>query len=374
MFVLRDDWREKPIPVFVHDDTGFENVPVWEGERPDRIILLNPPGQIALLDCQGDEGHGPDKRMLVREPFYNSLVQVVGPSLRRYDRDQVLVGAWRSIPQQADTYGFGFWRELGVSETDDAAHQVMWVCMRVVDILRHDVRARAIGLRAEILEDDVYGCTMTGVLSTSRKGEVVEAMAELGLTMEQVLKQFITIWANLFRAQSELTLDLSETSHGNGGAVDAKLKVISTGRLANMGSPPTDTGPIAYMQYFEVNDLERWREDLAKDAHSQQHLSEAGVDWRRVTQEDFNEARRNRRVFVHAHAAAGHTFFTVRPGMSEWWHINGHHNLGGNQAARYPYAGSGCQSLLADVRDESGKIIAVWSTKDAHRQAELLLG
>lgn len=379
---MKNDFREIPIvrEILPHtgrldgDDTGYRNVAVspLDVESPDPMvdvegtgILVKPiyaTGAVPGLCPYYGEGLGAKGTILVRTPVRVGLTRVE-ELLRSYNRRLVILDGWRSVTVQAK-----LWRDifLRISGGDP-------VLMSHQDIVRWGIEADKVGSFAPVQKTNRFE-EMAGGLLYRESSSVDQMAASLGITRMQYVEYYATFCANLgLSLAASIKFDTTaNTAHGGGGAVDVYTMDTETGKYACLGVPFDFVGTPAVMDYFEndSNFDDYWhtvseRKDLC------QYLLECRVTG--GTREEFRRIRDERRILFHAMRSVGATFFSLGAEEGEAWHFN-LGNEGGRQYSRYPGAGNSCHSLLRNVADESGQLVAVWGNATGHRLAAEILG
>lgn len=377
---MKNDFREIPIvrEILPHtgrldgDDTGYRNVAVspLDVESPDPMvdvegtgILVKPiyaTGAVPGLCPYYSEGLGAKGTILVRTPVRVGLTRVE-ELLRSYNRRLVILDGWRSVTVQAK-----LWRDifLRISGGDP-------VLMSHQDIVRWGLEADKVGSYAPVQKSNRFE-EMAGGLLYREPSAVDEAAASLGITRMEYVEYYATFCANLGLATNIKFDTTANTAHGGGGAVDVYLVDTETDKYTCLGIPFDYVGRPAVMDYFEdESNFDSYRQEVLGREDLRTYLAECGIG--SPLMGDFQAIRNERRILFHAMRSVGATFFSLGAEEGEAWHFN-LGNEGGRQYSRYPGAGNSCHSLLRNVADESGQLVAVWGNATGHRLAAEILG
>jgi D-alanyl-D-alanine dipeptidase len=236
--------------------------------------------------------------------------------------------------------------------------------LSIADEVRIGLLANDIGAYAPVV---LNGTDHISISELKNNVGVAEAAVKLGLTPHEASHLYVTFMGNLGRMQMQLDTT-STTAHGSGGSADVFLWDTKAGKPTCLGVPFDWVGPESDMDFFENSEnLEGYKAKIDSDPVLRQHLEECGI--RNVDVKVFNRIRDERRLLFHTMKAVGATFW-----KGESWHFNFGNKLGGFTFSGYPDAGSGCHSIIKNVRGFDGEYIAVWGNGEAHRQARAILG
>jgi D-alanyl-D-alanine dipeptidase len=375
-----DRFLETPIilPVLPHtgridgDDYGYRKVPVstFDAENPDPLVNIAEAGIICqpIYHVGSVEGICPyyqggiegDLTMLLRMPAANA-VNEVDRILRSYGRRLIALDAFRRVDVQANLWKYQFGLASNGAPIDG---------MSIEDIVHYGYAADDIGSYGPTKVTDLSSDEVTTLVSDYR--DLFAWLAHQykesqGLrTPEDAAAIYLTFLCNLGRCP-DIELDPTQnTAHGSGGALDAFLLDISTGKPTCLGVPFDCPGEATAMRFFEdENNLGRYKEIISDRADIRQYLAECGIT--EMTSEVFRDIRNERRLLFHAMSAVGATTY-----HGECWHFNFGNLLGGNQANVLPNAGNSCHSLLRNVR-HIDEITAIWGGAAAHKMAAEML-
>lgn len=344
------------------DDSGYRDVKVAECQQ--RLVVANDRVQCMPVYAIGAQprltpfykgGIGAPKTVLLRDVAVRKLERA-NELLLPYRRAIVVLDGMRLAWVQADLWKSVFTR---FAPTVDTLSLTDWVTLgnkaddtaSFCKLVRDDRFERAFEetMRTEGLKEMALACEMTS-----------EAFAESAVIFK----------GNYFRRR--FTLDKkSTTAHGNGSAFDIVMIDLDTGLPVNMGVPFDSTDMAAVMDFFEFAPLSLYQERVAGDSAIQQYLREFGIET--VTQEVFDEIQGERRLLfgVMNDESVNASFFSLGKVIGESWH----YQVGDEENAEFAGAGSGCHSILKNIRDPAnGDYVAIFGNEFAHQQAATEFG
>lgn len=370
--IPQGDLREKPIPLVTLPWTGlpdgndgksdfspgYRNVPVVERGIPDRLVpitciqthVVYAAGPLSRHCTYYDGGLGSHPVPFGRSAIVPALMRA-NEILRPYGEELLGLDFWRHQKTQANLFAYILRGILLTNPEFDPR--------TVYGLIKAGLMADDVGSYATVVKNQTYADAMKE-MREKRSGEVIAASALLHTSDDEVLDLYLTIQGNL----RELPLHFDRygnTAHGGGGAGDIVLLNSPLGvGFDHVSLVPSNTE--AAMRFFEDEaNWDQYKEQAEKNPHLRQYLSEWGIP--KVGDEHIITFRNNRRLLSHAMKSVGATYYN-----GECWHWN-FACLDGDD----PMSGSGCQSLLKNVRGADGQFQAVWGNDEAHRQMEELL-
>lgn len=386
---MRHDFRETPIVRKVlpwtgkldGDDSGYRNVAVHNSdneEEADPLVRLHDGaylrtyyvyqlGAKPLITPFYGKGLGVSTPMLIRRPAYLALI-TADALLRPFHRQLLVLDAWRPMHVQAK-----LWHDIRNRLLRKDGKETYRLSL--YDEVLYGLRADDTGSFAPIVTESEQYQQRLADFRKNRTADVESAFPRLHearpsdvQTMEDVERLYITFLANL--GVMNVPLDLTKTTaHGGGGAADLWMVDTETDKPVNLGVPFDSTNPAAVMDFFEKPDAaERYREAVASSPELQQYLHEFGIEV--VNPFVVEGIRCERRMLFHAVMATNATYFSLGEECGEPWHFNLPCERGGVMADTFPLAGSGCQSILQNVRGPDGNYLAVWGSQAAHMMAK----
>lgn len=384
------DYRENPIDLKILPHTGkkdgddskgekspgYRNVPISpEDERnPDPMRIVKQSGiecipiysvgrTPGLCEYYDDGGIGGPKDIIVRQPVLHGLERV-NHELARFNRRLVVVDGFRPYTVQVSLWKYlraEVLRAKNVPEHEE---------LTVTDEVAIGLKADDIGSYCAAVENEEFSRRVELFMRGPKAGEIEEAAKRLEKTPQEIAVLYLTFRANLGKEPIELAKD-AVTAHGNGGAVDVYMRNMETNRFANLGVPfdyvprPSASRSLVEMNAFESISIVELAEEIWRDTVLQRYYTALGVDIDNIDVDLVEDIQRERRLLygVMTDVAAA-TIYVGEP-----WHFNLGNRQGGYQAKRYPNAGNGCHSLLKNIQDEKGSLVAVWGNKTGHKLA-----
>lgn len=366
---MKTDLREIPVeePILEHtgrpagDDAGYRDVPGSEldNTNPDPLVAVND-----LVACHATYAlgeypgvaiwpaiPGAISEILLRAPAARAAV-IVDSILAPYNRRLLIVDGYRPAEVQA-----ALWNDVlrtRVAPDRDPA------TFTTAEMLEFGTQADDIAAYNKIVQDDT--CGESHKLLTDLDLEAIMAWAEEKDMPPLDVSHLLMSFRRCAGLDMTLTLDVAApTAHGAGGAIDCYMLDTQTQKPVNMGVPFDHVGEESAMRWFETHTLREYREKVRANPNLQRYLAELGVE--SVTEDDFQEIVRNRRLLYHAFTGdqVQGTHY-----IGECWHFNVGNLLNGNQARELPNGGNSCHSLLRNVRDANGQITAAWTNATAY--------
>ncbi len=347
------------------DDSGYRDVAIspLDLENPDLLVEAN-----SFITCYPVYYKGPEQKicpyysggiggmgqLLVRKPVLGAMLDV-NKILQPFGRQLLLLDAYRPAKIQARLWRYQFYLKMGIGVdwTNNLTKSI--ICAQEAD---------KIGSFVEPVKNDLYWIDFnwhkTDQGPTHQK--VTEAAEALGISEEDVIHWIMVIIAN--DGDDLLVLDSqASTAHGSGGAIDVYMCGTSSGRPSCLGVPYDYPGAASRIDFCEKEEnIEELENSRRNDPMLRQYLLEHGI--RKISADNFNSMRDERRLLFHAITEASGTFY-----VHESWHFQFGNERGGNQRTELPGAGNTCHSLLKNVRDQSGNITAAWGNAAAHKLA-----
>lgn len=347
------------------DDKGYRDVLVDTADLESPMPLVPLPddlayapiyatgGQKGVCDYYRGEELYAGETIVVRRSVARALLKV-NDVLKPYGREVLVVDGWRSAKTQAALWASiqrRILRERGINEAG----------LGILQFLEVGIAADDIGSFNRVVKNDTYKLAADIMCASPMWDDFETVAAKLQMTKEEVLDLLLTFQGNLGNLGLELDTK-GTTAHGNGGAVDAYPWISSEDRAGCLGVPFDYVGDAARMDWFEGDNFDRYVELVSGDKALKEYLLECGIET--VTKDAYAMIRRERRVLYHVMVNTGATIYFAEP-----WHFNFGNEHDDKPSTRYRGAGSGCHSLLKDIRNEQGEWIAAWGNESAHRMA-----